>query len=146
NEDWAMRYGGNWDCVQNLINASVVARDQQAQLDARARRMKVFVWGFAITSVLMCIAIIATFSAISDRKAAVRAQRAAEHATDEEPAARKEAERKQWEATAASEKLAADKKAADELISSLNQQLQGLKVEAAKAPANSAIRQSINNA
>ncbi len=146
NANWARRYGGGWDRVQKLIEASVTARDELARQESRARRMKVFRWGFAITSLLLFVTLYATISAVSDRKAAVRAQTKAEQAADQEAAARVEAERRQLEVAAASEKLAADKKAADALIASLETELDRLKAAAAQAPANSAIRQSINNA
>jgi hypothetical protein len=132
NEDWAKRYGGGWDRVQKLMVASIAARDEQTQQETRARRMKIFRWGFAITSVLMFVAIYATISAIDDREKAEESQQVAEVSLAS--------------ASADRARLAADQRAADDLIKSLQGQLKDLKEAAAKAPADSTIRQSINNA
>lgn len=137
NEDWARRYGGGWDRVQELIAASVAARDEQARQEARARRLKIFRWGFAITSVLTFVAFMATISAVKERREAEAARKAAERA-------RADAELNLSVAYQDRARLAADQKAADELIDSLQKQLQSLKTAAEKAPADSTIRQSIN--
>ena len=139
NEEWAKRYGGGWSRVQKLIDASVAARNEQAQQETRARRMKIFRWGFTITSALMFVAIFSTISAIEDRKSA-------DLAREESEVARAEAELNLRTAYEDRERLAADQKAADNLIESLQGELKALKEAAAKAPADSAFRQSINSA
>ena len=145
-ENWAERYGGGWSRVQKLIDASVAARNEQAHQETRARRMKIFRWGFAITSVLMFVAIYSTISAIGDRRIAQREQKKAEVAMEQEAQEREKAESKRLVAQAASEKLAADKKAADDLIAALRLELDALRKVAARAPADSAIAQSITEA
>lgn len=139
NEDWAKRYGGGWDRVQKLMVASVAAREVQTKQEIRARRMKLFRWGFSITSVLMFVSIYSTISAIDDRKAADQARTEADKS-------RQEAEVNLASALADRARLSADQNAADQLIASLQNQLKKLEAAAEKAPEDSAIRQSITNA
>ena len=146
NAEWAERYGGGWERVQKLMNASIAARDAQAEQETKARRAKIFRWGFAVTSTLMLIALFATFSAIGDRKAAVRAERAAMSAKDQEAEQRQAAEASLALALKVRDKSIEDKKAADALVEKLKEQLAAVRKAAEKSPGDSAVLQSIDRA
>jgi hypothetical protein len=56
NAEWARRYGGGWDRVEALIDASVVARRAQEKAAAKAARIKYIIGAWVVTAVLLCLA------------------------------------------------------------------------------------------
>ncbi|MEJ8851594.1 ATP-binding protein [Variovorax rhizosphaerae] len=94
---WADRYGGGWDRVQALMDASVAAHELQIQEEADARsreeqerlheqelkahlevavekgrRDRLFKWAFAVSSLLFILAGFNAYSAYVDRNIAIR--------------------------------------------------------------------------
>jgi len=136
NAAWAERYGGGWERVQKLITASAEARELQLKAEKKARRLKVFRWGFAITSTLLFVTVYSTISAVRDRAATNKAMAIAavksQLYNEEKDKALKDAQAKQL--------------ATDNFVEQLRAELASLKEAAQTAPANSALRQSIDAA
>ena len=103
NAAWAARYGGGWDRVRNLLQASAEARDreraeQQAarQREQHARlkeqRFKLLRAGLVILAVLLAAAVYLAYTARAEREEALTQFATAQAARDEAESARDEAE------------------------------------------------------
>lgn len=123
NAEWAQRYGGGWDRVQALIEASVASKREQEKAATRAARLKYVIAAWIATALLLALAGYAFNDAIRSRDEAMRALR-------ERSAALEEAAKR-------STQLAVERDAAraksDELqdgMSRLTQELQAIKDKA----------------
>jgi hypothetical protein len=73
NAAWAQRYGGEWQRVEELIEASVVARRQQQKAAAKAARMKYVIGAWVATVLLLALAGYGFYDASNARDQAVLA-------------------------------------------------------------------------
>ena len=164
NAAWSAQYGGGWERVLKLIEASVRERDRQIQQDIeersreqrarleeekaklreqelkanltaaleKGRRAAVFRWAFILSVLLLSAAGYFWWQAHTAGVIAVRQSQIARQATEELQVAFKEAEDK--------------RKVAEASLATINRELDGLKQASAAAPADSAIKQQIDQA
>ncbi len=154
NPAWSARYGGGWDRVRKLVDASVAERERKIQedLEARtreeraratalekARRAKLFRWAFLASLAALMVTVALAVLAYYQREVAIAQRRNA----DEQ---RMHAEQKAAEANLTAAYLRESNARTEETANRVQTELAQLKAAAAKTPVNSQIRQQIAQA
>jgi len=147
NAAWAERYGGGWDRVARLMEASVVARRELAKAAAKAARMKYVVAGWIVTVGLLALAGYWFYDAVKARDEAMAA-------TAEAVASKAEAEKRSEQADDERDAAVAKAQDLEQGMKRLTVELQSIKDKAGAAAATdinraqdtlAQIRQNNNN-